>query len=89
MDEEQLNAELEKQFISISGGKFETKYELYTPKIGLIFLDSDNVPELLIYYQCGVSPAPVYYFIYHYALETNANVSSIEMYSCGCIDMGR
>lgn len=78
-DRDLFNAELERQFTSLA----EANYEYYTPEIGLIFLDYDEIPELLVYYKNEAPPASEYYVIYHYAPATKEYGNSIELYHSG------
>ena len=78
-DRDLFNAELKSQFTNLA----EANYEYYTPELGLLFLDSDEIPELLVYYKNEAPPAPEYYVIYHYVPATKEYSSSIALYHSG------
>lgn len=78
-DRELFHAELERQFIRIAGAN----YEYYTPELGFVFLDFDDVPELLVYYQNEAPPVPEYYIVYHYVPARKESSSSVEVYCSG------
>ena len=80
-DTKLFDAELELQFKNFT----KADYEYYTPMLGFIFLDSDEIPELLVYYKSDAPPATEYYVIYHYAPATKEYSSSIVLYHSGYI----
>lgn len=83
-DREQLNADLERQFKSLTSDN----YEYYTPQLGLLFIDEDKIPELLIYYRHEDGYNVEYYSIYQFVPASKEHTVTIEPFFSGSMGKG-
>lgn len=84
-DRERLNAELERQFKSLTSDN----YEYYTPELGLLFIDEDKIPELLVYYRHEDGYNFEYYSIYQFVPASKEHTVTIEPFFSGSMGKGR
>lgn len=77
---------IQQLFCDITGNA--DSYDCFIPFLSSIYLDADDILELLVYFQNDAPPGPEYFGIYHYNSDQEESCGSIIEFCKGTVGGG-